>query len=90
MTDEEIAALVKETAERTAEEVLRRTFLSLGIDMTNPSAIVSAQADMQHLRAWRNSVETVKRQGLLTAVGIIIAGVIGLIWTAVKAGQPPH
>ena len=90
MTDEEIAALVKETAERTAEEVLRHAFLSLGIDMTNPSAIVSAQADMQHLRAWRNSVETVKRQGLLTAVGIIIAGVIGLIWTAVKAGQPPH
>lgn len=90
MTDEEIEALVKETAERTEEEVLRRTFLSLGIDMTNPSAIVSVQADMQRLRAWRNLVETVKRQGLLTAVGIIIAGVIGLIWTAVKAGQPPH
>lgn len=88
MTDEQLSALVKETAERTAEEVLRRTFLTLGIDMSNPSAIVSAQADMQHLRAWRNSVETVKRQGLLSAIGIIVAGIIGLVWTAVKVGPP--
>ena len=89
MTDEQIAALVKETAEKTAEEVLRRAFLSMGIDMTTPTGIVAAQADMQHLRAWRTSVETVKRQGLLTAMVIITTGVIGLIWTAIKQGGPP-
>lgn len=89
MTDEQIAALVKETAERTAEEVLRRAFLSMGIDMTTPSGIVAAQADMQHLRAWRTSVETVKRQGLLTAVIIITTGFLGLIWAAVRNGATP-
>lgn len=33
---------------------------------------------------WRTSTETVKRQGLLTAVVIITTGVIGLIWMAIK------
>jgi len=89
MTDDLMAALVKKTAEETAEEVLRRTFLSVGIDMTTPQGIVAAQADMQHLRAWRTSVETVKRQGMLTAVIIITTGFLGLIWTAVKAGGAP-
>lgn len=89
MTDEQIAALVKETAEKTAEEVLRRAFLSMGIDMTTPTGIVATQADMQHLRAWRTSVETVKRQGLLTAVIIITTGFIGLIWTAIRHGATP-
>ena len=89
MTDEQIAALVKDTAEQTAQEVLKRTFLSLGIDMSNPAAIVAVQADMQHLRAWRNSVDTVKRQGLLSAVGIIVTGLIALIWTVLKNGTPP-
>lgn len=86
MTDEEITALVKKTAEETAHQVMRQTLLVMGVDTSNPLAF---QADMQHLRAWRESIATVKRQGLLTAVGIIVAGVLGLIWTAVKAGSPP-
>lgn len=86
MTDEEITALVKKTAEETAHQVMRQTLLVMGVDTSNPLAF---QADMQYLRAWRESITTVKRQGLLTAVGIIVAGVLGLIWTAVKAGSPP-
>lgn len=89
MTDEEIEALVKKTAEETAEEVLRRAFISMGLDMTTPSGIVAAQADMQHLRAWRTSVETVKRQGLLTAVIILTTGLLGLVWTAIRYGNTP-
>lgn len=86
MTDEQIEALVKRTAEETAHQVMRQTLLALGIDTANPLAF---QADMQHLRAWRESISTVKRQGLLTAVGILVAGILGLIWTAVKTGSPP-
>jgi hypothetical protein len=86
MTDEQIEALVKKTAEETAHQVMRQTLLVLGVDTTDPLAF---QADMQHLRAWRESIATVKRQGLLTAIVIIVAGVLGLIWTAVKAGSPP-
>lgn len=86
MTDDQIEVLVKRTAEETAKQVMQQTLLALGIDASNPIAI---QADMQHLRAWRESISTVKRQGLLTAVGIIVVGLMALIWTALKAGTPP-
>lgn len=75
MTDEEIKKIVSDT--------VTETLLKLGIDADDPLEI---QADMQHLRAWRQSVATVKKQSLVTAIGIITAGVIGLIWMAIKGG----
>ena len=60
------------------------TLTRLGIEADDP---LEVQKDMQHLRAWRESVATVKRQGLMTAVGIVVIGILGLIWAAVK--QPP-
>jgi Na+-translocating ferredoxin:NAD+ oxidoreductase RnfA subunit len=39
---------------------------------------------MAHLREWRQSVETVKRQTIITAVGIITAGLLALIWMAFR------
>jgi hypothetical protein len=45
------------------------------------------QKDMAHLRAWRESVATVKQQSLVTAVGILVAGALGLLWLAFK-GSP--
>ncbi len=77
MTDDEIKRVVAQT--------VAETLLKLGIDAEDP---LEFQADMQHLRQWRQSVATVKRQGLMTAVGILTAGVLGLIWVAIKGGQP--
>lgn len=85
MTDDQIATLVHKTAEETARRVVAQTFISLGIDAGNP---MEMQADMQHLRAWRNSVATVKRQGLMSAVGIIILGLLGMVWSAIS--NAPH
>lgn len=73
VTDEEIRKLVAQT--------VADTLLTLGIDARNPTEL---QADMLHLREWRQSVNTIKKQGLITAVGIIVAGLIGLVWIAVK------
>lgn len=81
MTDAEIGALVQQTAEVTAAEVVKQTLISLGIDIKDP---LEMQADMQHLRAWRQSISTVKRQGILTAMAIITTGLLGLIWTAFR------
>ncbi|MCX5581502.1 hypothetical protein [Kaistia terrae] len=74
-TDDEIRAIVKASVEET--------LLALGIDTDEP---LEAQKDFQHLRAWRTSSETVKRQGLMTAVGILITGLLGLIYLAVRGG----
>lgn len=73
MTEAEIRKVV---ADAVAE-----TLLKLGIDAADP---LELQRDMQHLRAWRESVDTVKRQGIITAVGILIAGMIGLVWVSIK------
>lgn len=78
MTDEEIRKIVSDT--------VAETLMKLGIAADDP---LEVQKDMQHLRAWRGSVETVKRQSLLSAVGLMTAGILGLVWVAIK-GTTPH
>ncbi|HET6406792.1 MAG TPA: hypothetical protein VFG14_02840 [Chthoniobacteraceae bacterium] len=73
MTEAEVKRIVAETVEQT--------LLTLGVDTEDP---IELQKDLAHLRAWRESMETVRKQSLITAVGIIVAGVIGLIWLAMK------
>ena len=76
MTELEIRRIVAET--------VKETLTRMGIEADDPFEV---QKDMQHLRSWRTSTETVKRQGLLTAVGIVTAGVIGIIWMAIKGSN---
>lgn len=87
MTDDQIAALVHSTAEEVAERTIKKMFVTFGIDVSNP---MEMQQDMAHLRAWRTSVSTIKKQGLLTAVGIVTVGLLGLIWSAMKTGAGPQ
>lgn len=62
-------------------EAVAETLLKLGIDASDP---VELQKDMAHLREWRESVGTIKRQSLITAIGIVTVGILGLIWAALK------
>jgi hypothetical protein len=71
MTEAEVKRIVAETVEQT--------LLKLGVDTEDPVAL---QKDMAHLRMWRESMETVRKQSLITAIGIVTAGVLGLIWMA--------
>lgn len=77
MTDDEIRKIVSET--------VAATLIKLGLDADDP---LELQADMLHLRRWRKSVENAGRQTLMTAVGIIVAGVIGLV--LMKIGMGPR
>ena len=76
MTENEIRKIVAET--------VAETLIKLGVDAQNPTEM---QADMQHLRAWREASNTVKRQGLMTAVGVLTVGILGLIWMAIKGNN---
>ena len=73
MNDADVKKIVAET--------VSETLLKLGIDASDP---IELQKDMQHLRQWRESIATVKRQSIITAVGVITLGALGLLWTAVK------
>lgn len=76
MTETEIKKIVAET--------VVETLIRLGVDASNP---IEVQKDFQHLRAWRSSINTIQRQGIITAVGVITVGALGLIWMAVTRGH---
>lgn len=71
---------IQHIASESARAAVRETLLAMGVDVSKPEAIQEMQYDMAHVRRWRRSVETVQRQSLLTAVGILVSGVIGAIW----------
>lgn len=73
MIGDDVRAVVKASVEET--------LLTLGLDTGEP---LEVQRDFQHLRSWRQSTDTVKRQGLIAATGIIVTGLLGLVWVAVK------
>ncbi|RWB40463.1 MAG: hypothetical protein EOQ44_25325 [Mesorhizobium sp.] len=77
MTDSEI----QEIAERAAQEAVKKTFLTLGLDIEDP---LEAQADMRFVRKTRTSAETIQRQSLMAAVGVVTVGLLGLIWAAIR------
>jgi hypothetical protein len=76
MTDEEI----RDMARTVAREVVHEMMLTMGVDASKPSGLIEMQKDFQSLREWRRSMESVRRHGLLTAVGVIVVGILGLIW----------
>lgn len=84
LTEQEISLLVEGTAKKAAEEAVAKTLLTFGFDAANP---LEVQRDLQHLREWRQAVGTIKKQSLMTAVGILTAGVLGAIWFMLRGGH---
>lgn len=76
MTDDEIRGIAK----TAAREAVREMMVQMGADTSNPAAMIEMQKDLQALRDWRQAMEAVKRQGIVTAVGVIVVGLLGLIY----------
>ena len=75
-------SLTADEVRHIAREAVSETLLALGVKTDDPDAFIEMQKDFAHVRAWRQSVETVKTRGLTAAIGIIVAGVLGAIWMA--------
>lgn len=75
---------VHEIAEQVAKETVREMFLALGVNANDDNAIIAMQKDFAHMRAWRESTETIKRKGLGAAVTVIVTGALGMIWLAFR------
>ena len=73
MTKDELRSLIKET--------VAETLTTFGMQADNP---IEMQKDFQHLRDVRQSVEAVKRKGILVAVGIICSAFIAAGWVGLK------
>ena len=76
MTEDEI----RDIARTAAREAVHELMISLGADVSNPAAKIEMQKDFQSLREWRQSMQAVRRHGLLTAAGVVVVGVLGVLY----------
>lgn len=74
MSPEELRSVVS--------QAVKDTLTTLGIDTADPLAM---QKDFQHLRDWRESTDNIKKKGLITLVGILVAGALGAMVLGAKA-----
>src|SRR4051812_38042807 len=88
---DEVRAIIQETlAEQThqqsADASIMRTMAtiltSFGIDEEDRKEI---EADFQHLRRWRKSVEQAQSYTFKAVVTVIITGLVGALWLGIKA-----
>ncbi len=82
MSDRPVMELSERALRRLIRETVHETLIGMGIDATNP---IELQQDFQHLRDWRRSTQAVKRKGLLTVVGMAVAGLAALVWLALSS-----
>jgi hypothetical protein len=78
---------VNRIAEEAADRALGKLFLTLGVDLSDPKAVIAFQDDLRFLNQWRDSTQAVKRKALLTVVGVIITGALGYFWLVLR-GHP--
>ena len=80
MTDAEAKVIAK----IAAQEALRELFMRLGVDVDQP---IEVQKDLAFVRAWRESSNAIRRQGIVVVGGIVVimvAGLLGLIWATIR------
>ncbi len=74
MTEQEIKKIVSDT--------VRETLIELGIAHDDP---IEMQKDFQHLREWRLATAMIRRKGILTLLGLVIAGAAAALWVGFKS-----
>jgi hypothetical protein len=79
-------SLTAEEVKHIASQAVSETLLALGVNTKDPDDFIEMQKDFAHVRAWRQSVETVKTRGLTAAIVIIVTGVLGAVWMAIRGG----
>src|SRR6266852_853401 len=93
-------AHITEVAEAAAEQAVSKTLLLIGMDVSKPLEAqmtfgvlreVARMAqdpefrkDLEHTRTWRLLWESVRNKGVMTAVGIFIAGAAAALWVGFK------
>lgn len=80
LDENQIRAIVKDTVRETVKEM----FTQFGIDVNQP---LEVQKDFQHLNGWRKSTESVKRQGLIVAITILVTGALGILYQNFGSGK---
>ena len=73
LSTSELKALVK--------AAVTETLTGLGFDTEHP---LDVQRDLQYLRDWRHTTESIRGKAVLVAVGIAVVGLCGVLWLGFK------
>ena len=78
--DRELQALLRQVADEAARKAVDDALTRIGVDLDDPFEL---QADMRHLRRWRQNMETVERKGVLTGISLGIVGLCVFVYVAI-------
>lgn len=79
-----INAAVNRTSERVAEKTVQQTLLALGIDVSNPTAVVEFQRDQAYTRKTRVFAEARSTKYALAGIGLAFTVLGGALAAWVK------
>lgn len=79
--EEKKITLSKSELKDLMKEAVTETLTGLGFDTNHPLAV---QRDLQYLRDWRRTTESIRGKVILVAVGITIVGLLGMLWLGFK------
>jgi hypothetical protein len=93
-------AHIADIAEAAAERAVQKTFLLIGIDLTDPIGAQHTFAtlhdvarmahdeefrrDLEHIRAWRKLWENVRDKSLMAVIGLVVTAVAGALWVGFR------
>ena len=70
-------SIIERIADRAAEKAIAQFFTTIGVDASDP---IEMQKDFAHLRAWRESMDLVKRRTIISAVTVVVTGFLGVLY----------
>lgn len=73
--------LSKDELKALAKDVVAETLTGLGFDTAHP---LDVQRDLQYLRDWRHTTESIRGKAVVVAVGIVVLGLCGILWLGFK------
>lgn len=74
--------LSEQELEDLIERAISRAFTKFGIDTDHP---LEVQRDLQFVRDWRTTTESLKGKTIVVAIGIVVAGAMGVFWLGLRA-----
>jgi len=80
--DEKTITLSESDLKKLVKETVTETLTGLGFDTQHPLAV---QHDLQYLRDWRNTTESIRGKAILAAVSIAVVGIISVLWIGFKS-----
>ena len=76
MSEAELEQIVRAGVKQGVEE----TFLTTGIDVSTPEAVIQVQRDFQYMRRLRRTAENVQKWSTKVVVTTIVAAMLAAVW----------